>query len=262
MDYLMFNHSNMITPAIFCKDVGFIYPDNIVALKNINLQIKQSEKVGIIGPNGSGKSTFLNLLNGSFHGTGEIEINGIKICKKSDKEIKSMVGLVFQNPDDQLFCPTIFEDVAFGPANFGIDKRELEERVTESLTEVGLDEYGDRSSDHLSFGEKKLASIASIISMHPDIVALDEPVSNIDHAHRRKIINWIKKSDRTIVVTSHDLEMLLEVCSRIIILNKGHIIADGPITEILSDQVLLNNNNLEQPLSLTYQSNNIFNTKI
>ena len=172
-----------------------------------------------------------------------------------------MVGLVFQNPDDQLFCPTIFEDVAFGPANFGIDKKKLEERVSESLIEVGLEGYENRSSDHLSFGEKKLASIASIISMHPDIVAMDEPVSNLDHTHRRKIINWINKSEKTIIVTSHDLEMLLEVCNRVVLLNKGHVIADGPIMEILNDKALLKNNNLEQPLSLTYQSDKLFSTK-
>ncbi|MEJ2543096.1 MAG: ABC transporter ATP-binding protein [Calditrichaceae bacterium] len=242
------------TPAILFKNVGFNYPGNIVALKNIDLKIDKGEKVGIIGPNGSGKSTLLNLLNGSYHGSGEIFINGIGISKKTDKQIKSMVGLVFQNPDDQLFCPTIFEDVAFGPVNFGLREEDLAERVTESLKEVGLEGHEDRSSDYLSFGEKKLASIASIISMRPDIVAMDEPVSNLDHAHRRKIINWIKKSERTIVVTSHDLEMLLDVCNRVILLNEGIKVADGNIIEILRNQELLHENNLEMPISLYNKS--------
>jgi len=249
-------------PAILCRDVGFIYPDNSVALENINIQINKGEKVGIIGPNGSGKSTLLNLLNGSYHASGEILINGIKISKKTDKQIKAMVGLVFQNPDDQLFCPTIFEDVAFGPANFGVDEVELYNRVTESLDEVGLDGYEDRSSDRLSFGEKKLASMASIISMRPDIVAMDEPVSNLDHAHRRKIINWIDKSERTIVVTSHDLEMLLEVCNRVIILNKGIKVADGAITDILGNQNLLQRNNLELPQSLKNTTGMVSNLEL
>ena len=234
----MFEHIKN-TPAILFNDVSFSYPGNIKALKSINLKINNGEKVGIIGPNGSGKSTLLNLLNGSYYGSGKLLINGIEVNKKTDKQIKSIVGVVFQNPDDQLFCPTIFEDVAFGPANYDIVEKELDKRVAESLKEVGLDGYEERSSGHLSFGEKKLASIASIISMHPDIVAMDEPVSNLDHSHRRKIINWIKKSQRTIVVTSHDLGMLLETCHRVIILNKGKTVADGPILEILSNQQLL-----------------------
>ena len=150
--------SNTNSPAIQCNDIGYSYPGDVVALENVNLQINKGENVGVIGPNGSGKSTLLSLLNGSRHGSGEIFINGIKITKKSDKEIKAMVGLVFQNPDDQLFCPTIFEDVAFGPANFEIPETELEERVSEALVEVGLEGYENRSSDHLSFGEKKLKS--------------------------------------------------------------------------------------------------------
>lgn len=254
MDYLMPFSVKAIIPAIECKHVSFTYPGSAAALKNIDLQINNREKVGIIGSNGSGKSTLLSLLNGSRHGSGEIFIKGIKITRKTNSDIKAMVGLVFQNPDDQLFCPTIFEDVAFGPANYGFNEKELEERVSEALAEVGLNGYENRSSDHLSFGERKLASVASIISMQPDIVVMDEPVSNLDHLHRRKIINWINKSERTFVITSHDLDMLLEVCNRIIILNKGIKIADGSILKILNDQNLLHKNNLEQPLSLRYRS--------
>jgi cobalt/nickel transport system ATP-binding protein len=238
------------TQAVILKNAGFIYPGDVVALQNIDLEIDKGEKVGIIGPNGSGKSTLMSLLNGSRYGTGDILINGTEVNPKTDKQIKSMVGLVFQNPEDQLFCPKIFDDVAFGPANYGINGNQLEKQVSDALAEVGLEGYENRSSDHLSFGEKKLASIASIISMQPKIIALDEPVSNLDHAHRRKIINWINQSNRTFIITSHDLEMLLEVCQRVFILNNGKKIADGRIQEILSDEKLLNNNNLEQPISL------------
>lgn len=246
----MQSESKIQSPAIVFNDVGYIYPGNTLALQNINFQIDATEKVGVIGPNGSGKSTLISLLNGSRQGTGKISINGIEITTKTDKQIKAMVGLVFQNPEDQLFCPTIYEDVAFGPVNYGIEKENLNACVAEALAEVGLDGYENRSSDHLSFGEKKLASIASIISMQPDIIALDEPVSNLDHAHRRKIIKWINQSERTFIITSHDLEMLLEVCERVLILNSGKKIAEGKIQEILCDQKLLNDNNLEQPMSL------------
>lgn len=248
----MITDSGKNIPAILLKDAGFIYPGNITALEHINIHINQGEKVGIIGPNGSGKSTLLGLLNGSYHATGEIFINGIEITKKSDRDIKAMVGLVFQNPDEQLFCPTIFEDVAFGPVNYGVEKSQLDEIVSEALSDVGLPGYENRSSDRLSFGEKKLASIASIISIKPDIIVMDEPVSNLDHKHRRKIINWINKIDKTIIVTSHDLEMLVDTCNRVIILNNGNKIADGPIMEILGNPDLLESNNLEQPLSIRH----------
>ena len=256
----MKHYSKKNSPAIVFNDVGYTYPNNAIALQNINLQINIGEKVGVIGPNGSGKSTLLSLLNNSRHGNGKIIINGIEINNKTDKQIKAMVGLVFQNPEDQLFCPTIFEDVAFGPSNFGMDETELELRVSEALAEVGLNGYENRSSVHLSFGEKKLASIASIISMRPTIIALDEPVSNLDHSHRRNIINWINHSNRTFIITSHDLEMLMEVCERVFILNSGKRIADGNILEILGDQKLLNDNNLEQPVSLLNRSVNNKNT--
>lgn len=237
-------------PALVCEDVKFEYQDGIKALQGIDLTINEKEKVGIIGPNGAGKSTFLSILNGVRKGKGNIYVYGIDVTEKNYKIIRKTVGLVFQNPDDQLFCPTIFEDIAFGPLNLGISEKAIKERVHQVLKEVGLSGFENRSSIHISFGEKKLASIASILSMDPSIVALDEPTSNLDHAHRRKIINWIKKNERTILITSHDLDLLLETCSRVVVLNSGKKVADGPVHEILSDAKLLEKNNMELPLSL------------
>ena len=236
--------------ALSCSDIKFSYSDGTEALKGINLKINDGEKVGIIGPNGAGKSTFLNLLNGIRSAKGVLEIYGFPVNNKNSAKIKSLVGVVFQNPDDQLFCPTIFEDVAFGPFNLGLSKEDVTERVEKALSEVGLPGYGTRSSLHLSFGERKLAAIATILSMSPKIIAMDEPTSNLDPKHRRKIINWIKMKKQSFIITSHDLDMLLDTCQRILIFNKGTIIKDDLAEVILRDKKLLEENDLELPLSL------------
>jgi cobalt/nickel transport system ATP-binding protein len=238
------------TPAIFFRDVSFSYPDKTIALKNISLEVKPGEKIGIIGPNGAGKSSLITLLNGVQRAKGEIQIYGNRISNKTDKLIKSLVGIVFQNPDDQLFCPTIFEDIAFGPMNMGLDEHQINIAVKLALESVGLKEYADRSSHHLSFGERKLASIATILSMKPDIIAFDEPTSNLDSLHRRKIIGWIQNWKKTCIITSHDLDMIYDTCDRLYILNGGRISANGPVKEILQDEKLLKENNLELPLRL------------
>lgn len=237
-------------PAVHCQDLYFTYPDQQAALRGISLKIDHGEKVAIIGPNGAGKSTFLSLLNGLLKGEGLLRIYGLDVIKRHDKLIKSLVGLVFQNPDDQLFCPTIFEDVAFGPLNLGLDRALLKERVHQALQEVGLSGYENRSSINLSFGEKKLVSIATILSMQPQIVAMDEPTGYLDHAHRRRIINWVCSNGRTILVTTHDLDFVAETCHRVILFNSGKMVADGPVTEILNDEPLLNQNNLEKPIRI------------
>lgn len=236
--------------ALRCSDIRFSYQDEIMALNGISLTIKDGEKVGVIGPNGAGKSTFLSLLNGIRSARGLLEIYGVPVCKKKSAKVKSLVGLVFQNPDDQLFCPTIFEDVAFGPFNLGFSKDEIKKRVETALLEVGLSGCNTRSSLHLSYGERKLAAIATILSMSPKIIAMDEPTSNLDPKHRRKIINWINKNNQTIIITSHDLDMLLHTCQRIIVFNKGVIMKDDLAEVILRDKKLLENNDLELPLSM------------
>lgn len=237
--------------AVKLSKVSFEYEKNIRVINNIDLTIKQNSRVAIIGPNGAGKSTLITLLNGVRKGEGEIKIFGTVINSVSKKYVRETVGIVFQNPDDQLFSHTIFEDVAFGPLNLGIHKSEIKDIVSRTLEEIGLSGFENREPHHLSFGEKKLASIATVIAMNPKIIALDEPTSNLDPFHRRKIINWINKNDdRTVMVTSQDLDFVAETCDRVVLMNSGKICADGKPSEILKNEGLLKENFLELPLSL------------
>jgi cobalt/nickel transport system ATP-binding protein len=245
----MGNKENSST-AISLESVRFVYPDKTTAIAGLNCRIFKGEKVALIGPNAAGKSTLIMLLNGVLSGDGEIRIFGEKVTSKSDGIIKSKIGIVFQNPDDQLFCPSIYEDVAFGPLNFGIPNEEVDQRVKSALSEVGLEGYENRSSLHLSYGEKKLASIATILSSNPNIIALDEPTSNLDPYHRRKIIDWIRKSNRTVIIATHDLDMVADTAERAIVLCEGKIRWDGKVRKLLTDQKLLQDNYLELPLSL------------
>lgn len=234
--------------AVYCNNVSYVYPDGTQALKNINFRLLPGEKAAIIGPNGAGKSTFLQLLNGIKRPQGEIKIFETLLSEKNLRNIKTHVGLVFQNPDDQLFCPTIFDDLAFGPVNLGMKEDETESRVTKALMDVGLQGYEKRSSLHLSYGERKLAAIASILTMNPRLIAMDEPTSNLDPLHRRKIIQWINSSNLTCLLTTHDLDMITETCQKVVLFNKGQVVAEGETQKILKDKKLLEENDLELPL--------------
>ncbi len=234
--------------AIKADKISFRYPDGTIALQNVSFEIGEGEKVAFIGPNGSGKSTLLTLLNGVRRGEGVLEIFGYPVNNQNLRAIKKVSGLVFQNPDDQLFCPTIFEDVSFGPLNMKLSENEVRERVKNALESVGLNGYENRSSFHLSFGERKLASIATVLAMDPKLIAMDEPTSNLDLAHRRRIIEWIQNNQKTIILTSHDLDMILDTCHRIYILNRGRIVADGKMPSVLMNRELLEANDLELPL--------------
>jgi cobalt/nickel transport system ATP-binding protein len=234
--------------AVKAIDLYYRYPDGTPALNGVSFEVMEGEKVAIIGPNGSGKSTLLTLLNGVRRGSGLLKIFDYAINNGNTKTVKTLVGLVFQNPDDQLFCPTIFEDVAFGPLNMGLSAPDVTERVQEALNGVGLEGYEERSSFHLSFGERKLASIATVMAMDPRLVALDEPTSNLDLSHRRKIIHWLQERGNTIILTTHDLDMVLDTCQRVILLQRGRIVSDGRASDILRQQELLEKNDLELPL--------------
>ncbi|MCB0282958.1 MAG: ABC transporter ATP-binding protein [Calditrichae bacterium] len=234
--------------AVYCNNVSYVYPDGTQALKNINFRLLPGEKAAIIGPNGAGKSTFLQLLNGIKRPQGEIKIFETLLSEKNLRNIKTHVGLVFQNPDDQLFCPTIFDDLAFGPVNLGMKEDETESRVTKALMDVGLQGYEKRSSLHLSYGERKLAAIASILTMNPWLIAMDEPTSNLDPLHRRKIIQWINRSNLTCLLTTHDMDMITETCQKVVLFNKGQVMAEGETKKILKDKKLLEENDLELPL--------------
>ncbi len=237
--------------AIQVEDVHFSYPDGHVVLKGVSCAIRRGEKVALIGPNGAGKSTFMSLLNGVELPTrGTVRIEGMPVQKDNLQEIRRRVGIVFQDPDDQLFCPTVFDDVAFGPLNLGLPEAEVRARVQEALRLVGLEGFEERSSFHLSFGERKRLALATVLSYQPGILVFDEPSTNMDPLNRRRLIQWLQASDKTILLCTHDLDIALDVCDRCLVLADGRIVADGPAERILYDRALLEANNLELPLAL------------
>jgi len=237
--------------AIKADDVYFTYPDGHAVLKGLSCEIKHGEKVALIGPNGAGKSTFMSLLNGvSLASSGKVVINGAEVSKENLISIRKQVGIVFQDPDDQLFCPTVYDDVAFGPLNLGLSHEEVDARVKESLSVVGLEGFDERSSYHLSFGERKRLALATVLSYQPDILVFDEPSTNMDPLNRRKLINWLKESDKTVLLCTHDLDIALEVCDRCLLLTDGEIVANDAASKVLYDRKLLEDNKLELPLAL------------
>ena len=236
--------------ALEISNLTFAYPDGWQALKGVSFSLQAGEKVAILGPNGAGKSTLLLHLNGLLHGSGDVNIMGnlvIENDKKALARIRAMVGLVFQDPDDQLFSPTVYEDVAFGPLYMGLPQDEIDDRVDQALSQVGLDGYGDRMPFHLSGGEKKRAAIATVLSMRPQVLVLDEPSAGLDPRARRGLINLLDQLDQTILITTHDMHMVKEIFPRSIVMDGGAIVADAPTQDILSDQVLLEAHGLELP---------------
>lgn len=239
----------MPTKAIEIRKLNFSYPDGTKALKDINLDVFEDESLGIIGPNAAGKSTLLLHLNGILRGDGVVRISSFNMEDKNLSQIRRTVGLVFQDPDNQLFMPTVFDDVSFGPINTMVSKPEVKKAVLDALKKVEMSDSISRSSHHLSFGEKKKVSIATVLSMKPHILALDEPTSNLDPKARHDLIELLKSINKTKVIASHDLEMISEVCDRVLILNKGMTIKIGLTDEIFSNPTLLREHNLMFPLS-------------
>jgi cobalt/nickel transport system ATP-binding protein len=236
--------------AIEINNLNFTYPDRSRALTDINLSIYEGESVGIIGPNGAGKSTLLLHLNGLLNENSNIKIFDKSITKETIAFIRRKVGFVFQDPQDQLFMPTVYEDVAFGPVNLGLSQQETDKRVNLALSEVGLLDKKNHSSHHLSLGQQRRLSLATVLSMSPQILVLDEPNSNLDHASRRHLIDLLKNFNVTEVIATHDLELVLELCSRVILLDAGMIVSDGQTRQILANQTLLSSHGLEVPPSL------------
>jgi cobalt/nickel transport system ATP-binding protein len=226
------------------QNLSFKYPDGRHALDQINLQIKPGEKVALVGPNGAGKSTLLLHLNGVLRGNGQITINDLEISRKNLATIRSLIGMVFQNPDDQLFSLTLAEDVAFGPTCQGIEKEAVKKKVKEALLAVQLEGFEDRNPYHLSGGEKKRASVATVLSMSPEYLVLDEPTSGLDPRSRRELISLLKSLPQTMIVATHDLAMVNELAGRVIVLKNGRIVADGAKEKILSDHDFLLENDL------------------
>lgn len=233
------------------QNLCFSYPDGHEAVRNISFAIHHGEAVGIIGANGAGKSTLLMLIMGLlFPDTGEILVGDVRVTKKTLPMIRQRLGMVFQDPDDQLFMTNVYDDVAFGPRNYKLDEKEVEDRVSKALELVGIPHLKDRAPFKLSGGEKRAAAIASVLSMSPDVLIMDEPTSALDPKSRRRLINLLKSFGHTKIVTSHDLDMVFETCKRIIVLKAGEIIADGLATDILTDAELLDSCGLEVPLSI------------
>jgi cobalt/nickel transport system ATP-binding protein len=233
------------------ENICFAYPDGNKAINNLSLQIRDNETVGIVGANGAGKSTLLTMLVGiNLPDQGEIVVNGIKISKDTLIETRKNVGMVFQNPDDQLFMTSVYEDVAFGPRNQKLEEKELEKRVSTALGKLDIEHLKERAPHKLSGGEKRSVAIASVLSMEPVIMLLDEPSSFLDPCSRRKLINTLKGLALIKVVATHDLDLVLEVCDRVIVLKSGEVFCDGNPQMILRDEALMKSCGLELPLSV------------
>ena len=229
------------------RDLHFSYPDGHVALRGISLNLSSGDKAALVGPNGAGKSTLMLHLNGILEGHGEIELRGLRLKRDNLPVIRSMVGLVFQNPDDQLFSPTVFEDVAFGPLHMGLPEADVRARVDSALEAVRMSAYKDRLSHHLSVGEKKRIAIATVLSMNPSILVLDEPSAGLDPRARRTLINLLRELPITMLVSTHDMKLVQELFPRTIVMDDGNIVADGLTMEILENEELLTAHGLEKP---------------
>jgi cobalt/nickel transport system ATP-binding protein len=229
------------------RDLHFSYPDGHSALHGVSLKMNNGEKAALVGPNGAGKSTLMLHLNGILNGRGEIEIGGQRLTRANLPAIRAMVGVVFQNPDDQLFSPTVFEDVAFGPLHMGLPEVDVRARVDAALEAVRMSGYRDRLSHHLSVGEKKRIAIATVLSMNPSLLILDEPSAGLDPRARRSLINLLRELPITMLVSTHDMAMVKELFPRTIVMDEGRIVADDLTPVILDDEKLLTAHGLEKP---------------
>ena len=242
--------------SIEVEHLSFSYPDGHPALADVSLHIAPGEKVALVGPNGAGKSTLLLHLNGILPapmpktwatGQGRVTVCGLEVGDKTLGRVRAAVGLVFQNPDDQLFSPTVYEDVAFGPLYQGLEPTEVKARVTTALAAVSMQSYARRISHHLSVGEKKRIAIASVLSMNPEVLVLDEPTSGLDPRARRSLIHLLRDLPMTMLVSAHDLAMVREILPRMVIMDEGRIVADGQTEELMKDRTLLEAHGLEKP---------------
>jgi cobalt/nickel transport system ATP-binding protein len=235
-------------PVLDVEGLAFAYPDGHQALFGVDLRIARGERVALLGPNGAGKTTLVLHLNGvNLAGAGTVTVDGVRVAKDTLKEVRRRVGVVFQDPDDQLFMPTVREDVAFGPANLGLEPDEIDQRVHDALSRVGMLEFIDRPPHHLSFGQRRRVAVATVLSMQPEILVLDEPSSNLDPASRRELAEILTDLDVTTLMVTHDLPYALELCDRSVILSGGTIVADGRTIDILTDADLMAAHRLELP---------------
>ncbi len=234
--------------SIEVRNLSFRYPDGHLALNQVNLMISPGEKAALVGPNGAGKSTLLLHLNGILQGQGEVRVCGLDLNdKKNLPKVRGMVGLVFQNPDDQLFSPTVYDDVAFGPLYQGLPQEEVDQRVQNALQAVHMETYARRVSHHLSVGEKKRIAIATVLSMQPEVLVLDEPTAGLDPRARRNLIHLLAELNMTMLISTHDMHLVQELFPRMIIMDQGRIIADGETGRLMQDVAFLEAHGLEAP---------------
>lgn len=233
--------------AIHATGLSYHYPNGHTALDGLNLHVEHGERVALLGPNGAGKTTLMLHLNGLLRGEGELEVAGLDVTDKTLRELRARVGIVFQDPDDQLFMPTVREDVAFGPLNMELDVGEAEARVLEALEAVRMAPAADRAPFQLSMGERRRVAIATVLAMHPSLLVLDEPSANLDPRARRELLELLERIERTMLVATHDLPLAAELCERAVILAGGRIVADGPADALLTDAALLASHDLELP---------------
>lgn len=233
--------------ALDVRGLEYRYPDGTVALAGIDLRVEPGERVAVLGPNGAGKTTFVLHLNGVLTGTGHIEVAGLPLSSRTLREVRRRVGVVFQDPDDQLFMPTVADDVAFGPANFGVTEPELGERVRAALSAVGMAEHADRSPMHLSEGQRRRVALATVLASDPELLVLDEPSANLEPVARRELAEVLLSLDRTMLMVTHDLPYALQLCPRAVLIDNGVVVADGPTRELLADADLLAAHRLELP---------------
>ena len=233
---------------LIVDNLSFEYPDGFKALENINLSLSKGERLAVLGPNGAGKTTLILHLNGILGDlNGQISLNNKDFSEKNISKIRKSVGLVFQDPDDQLFMPTVLEDVMFGPKNFGFSDELVKKNSINALEQVKMLQFKDKPPHHLSFGQKRKVAIASVLASEPELLVLDEPSSNLDPASRRELIDILKNLDVSIILVTHDLPMALEICNRSVILNNGKITADDDTYKILKNEKIMSDNRLELP---------------
>ncbi|MEV7884355.1 energy-coupling factor ABC transporter ATP-binding protein [Streptomyces sp. NPDC002817] len=237
-----------VTASLEVSGLAYAYPDGHQALFGVDLSVARGERVALLGPNGAGKTTLVLHLNGILSGgTGTVKVAGLPVGKRHMAEIRRKVGIVFQDPDDQLFMPSVREDVAFGPAAAGVQGAELQARVDRALAQVGMAEFKDRPPHHLSFGQRRRVAVATVLAMEPEILVLDEPSSNLDPASRRELADILRSLDVTVLMVTHDLPYALELCPRSLVLSEGVIAADGRTAELLCDDDLMRAHRLELP---------------
>ena len=234
--------------AVRVDDLHHAYPDGRVALRGVDLDVAPGERLAVLGPNGAGKTTLVLHLNGILRPrSGQVTIGDLPVVKANLAEIRRRVAIVFQDPDDQLFMPTVHDDVAFGPANLGLRDDALEQRVAAALESVGMQDHAPRTPHHLSFGQRRRVAVATVLAMDPEVLVLDEPTSNLDPAARRELADILDHLELTTLVVTHDLPYALELCPRSVILDEGRIVADGPTVDLLADTELLAAHRLELP---------------